>query len=378
MSIFRDFFVKQKPVFTGITRGVGGFGFGSGGGGGGGSAEGPFSASGGDVEYTYNGKRIHVFTTAGPSTFVVTETLVNAEVFIVGGGGGAGDHNSGHSSGGGGAGGVATGPAPTGTFTAATYPITVGAGGAGGGQGSQPADGASGSDSLIGSAGSLGVTVYGKGGGGTNADGNGTGGGGITGGSGGGGSGRRGNVGGGSNQNPANPHPWIADYGNDGGASHPGDTGGANGGGGGGGAGSIGGTSPGSDRGGNGGLGIAIPSTFRDPSNPYGDSGAPPQPDLSSPGNWYFAGGGGGAEGPAGPDSNAGAGGLGHLVGSGYAGGHGVRYAGSGSAGPPDGSFNPYQNGKVNTGGGGGGGSADGDHDGGNGGDGIVFIAYDV
>ena len=28
MSIFRDFFVKEKPVFTGITRGVGGFGFG--------------------------------------------------------------------------------------------------------------------------------------------------------------------------------------------------------------------------------------------------------------------------------------------------------------------------------------------------------------
>ena len=33
MSIFRDFFVKEKPVFTGIARGVGGFGFGSGGGG---------------------------------------------------------------------------------------------------------------------------------------------------------------------------------------------------------------------------------------------------------------------------------------------------------------------------------------------------------
>ena len=31
-NIFRDFFVKQKPVFTGITRGIGGFGFGAGGG----------------------------------------------------------------------------------------------------------------------------------------------------------------------------------------------------------------------------------------------------------------------------------------------------------------------------------------------------------
>ena len=29
MSIFRDFFVKEKPVFTGITRGVGGFGLGA-------------------------------------------------------------------------------------------------------------------------------------------------------------------------------------------------------------------------------------------------------------------------------------------------------------------------------------------------------------
>ena len=27
-NIFREFFVKEKPVFTGITRGVGGFGFG--------------------------------------------------------------------------------------------------------------------------------------------------------------------------------------------------------------------------------------------------------------------------------------------------------------------------------------------------------------
>ena len=29
MTIFRDFFVKEKPIFTGITRGLGGFGFGA-------------------------------------------------------------------------------------------------------------------------------------------------------------------------------------------------------------------------------------------------------------------------------------------------------------------------------------------------------------
>ena len=44
MSIFRDFFVKEKPVFTGITRGIGGFGFGAAGGGGGAD---PITATGG-------------------------------------------------------------------------------------------------------------------------------------------------------------------------------------------------------------------------------------------------------------------------------------------------------------------------------------------
>ena len=29
MSIFNEFFKKEKPVFTGIARGVGGFGFGA-------------------------------------------------------------------------------------------------------------------------------------------------------------------------------------------------------------------------------------------------------------------------------------------------------------------------------------------------------------
>ena len=44
MSIFRDFFVKEKPIFTGITRGIGGFGFGGGGGASGGAS---VSVSGG-------------------------------------------------------------------------------------------------------------------------------------------------------------------------------------------------------------------------------------------------------------------------------------------------------------------------------------------
>ena len=50
MSIFRDFFVKEKPVFTGISRGIGGFGFGkAAGGGGGGSTANSVVASGGAI-----------------------------------------------------------------------------------------------------------------------------------------------------------------------------------------------------------------------------------------------------------------------------------------------------------------------------------------
>ena len=65
MSIFRDFFVKEKPVFTGITRGIGGFGFGAGGGGGGAGAT--FSASGGnqvDGLEPGNGYKYHTFSTS--------------------------------------------------------------------------------------------------------------------------------------------------------------------------------------------------------------------------------------------------------------------------------------------------------------------------
>ena len=56
MSIFRDFFVKEKPVFTGITRGLGGFGFGAAGGGG---------SGGGPVSFTikrYNTSNVLQFT----------------------------------------------------------------------------------------------------------------------------------------------------------------------------------------------------------------------------------------------------------------------------------------------------------------------------
>ena len=63
MSIFRDFFVKEKPVFTGLARGVGGFGFGGGGGAGAGGTV--TLATGGTVSQPGNGYAYHYFDGVG-------------------------------------------------------------------------------------------------------------------------------------------------------------------------------------------------------------------------------------------------------------------------------------------------------------------------
>jgi hypothetical protein len=101
MSIFRDFFVKEKPVFTGITRGIGGFGFGKSAGGGGG-----FSVSGGNVDgyVAGNGWTYHTFTSSGSLVISGAAAAKNAEFLIVAGGGGGGVANDNGSDGGGGAG----------------------------------------------------------------------------------------------------------------------------------------------------------------------------------------------------------------------------------------------------------------------------------
>ena len=94
MSIFRDFFVKQKPIFTGLK-----FGFGSGGGGG--NEE--FSASGGESTYTSSGYKVHVFYTGTPSpqkVFTVNSGSGTIECFLVGSGG-SGAYDSGGGGGGG-------------------------------------------------------------------------------------------------------------------------------------------------------------------------------------------------------------------------------------------------------------------------------------
>ena len=86
---------KEKPVFTGIARGVGGFAFGSGGGGGGGDTEIPVEASGGTkipAATAPNGFTYHIFATTGASTLQVTnagDSQQRMEILVIGGGGGA-------------------------------------------------------------------------------------------------------------------------------------------------------------------------------------------------------------------------------------------------------------------------------------------------
>ena len=68
MSIFNEFFQKEKPVFTGISRGVGGFGFGSGGGG-----ESLTGASGG-VKFNSPSYTYHIFVQGDTTNFTDIES----------------------------------------------------------------------------------------------------------------------------------------------------------------------------------------------------------------------------------------------------------------------------------------------------------------
>ena len=321
-------------------------------------------ATGGNAIITCGDFKTHIFT--GPGTFAVSTIASCATnnkldyLVTAGGGGGAGNRPSSGptaGTGGGGAGGFRTANSlslpepltsplanPTGlTATAASLPITVGAGGAAGTQdGPVPsAIGVNGSPSIF-------STITSAGGGyglyhnvpGTP---------GVTGGPGGsgGGSGRDvGSPGGTGNTPPVSPP-----QGNNGGSSNPAPYGAA---GGGGGAGAVGGNgttsnTPGSEVGGPGGVGSFIDANFVGPTAPsYGTPGP-----VSN--TRYFAGGGGGGVWENSPG-----------VGTGGAGGGGAAAMGNGCG--PGGTAT---SGTVNTGGGGGGGL-----NGGAGGSGIVMIRY--
>ena len=308
-------------------------------------------ATGGAISF-FGNKTIHAFTSSG--AFIANESLT-AEVVVLAGGGGGGAYRAA----GGGAGGLAM--APSVPFAAAPYSVVVGGGGVGGSGVNRIIAGSAGIDSTIVTGAPYTITAKGGGAGGGNLAGS-------TGGSGGGAQASPGpnTTGYSATQSSANPSsPFtIQNYGHaggNGGAYPP--KAGSGGGGGAGGAGEAG--SP--TVGGNGGLGQQLPSTFQDPGSRSGPNGG----GLGAPGpgstfHWVAGGGAGGniftpvtaSHGGAGPSGTA-------------------TYAGAG--GPAGPGASPGVPGWANTGGGGAGDciAGDGGSDtGGNGGSGLVLIAY--
>jgi len=352
MSIFKDFFVKEKPVFTGITRGLGGFGFGKSAAAGGST---PFSGSGGTVSagVVSSGYRYHYFKS--PGNFDVDPSYNDAssstiDIFVIGGGGSGGPRVGG----GGGAGGIAWGqnvPIPVATAGTA-IPITVGSGGpAGATSPSQP--GNDGGDSAFGSTPNP-YYAIGKGGGGGGGD---TAQQGRAGGSSGGGQYESNSAT--ATQPTQNPgKPWVTNYGNTGGTGveqphwHSG---------GGGGAGGIGGNASQTTNGrGTAGPGESFP-TFSVPA--YMPAPDPYRPGINPlPGTFYGGGGGSGSYPPFGATNMPSP----------------ATYGGGGVGGPLAGSGNGTA-GVNGLGGGGGGGTGNSDGPaGGIGGNGIVVIRYSV
>ena len=310
-------------------------------------------ATGGAISF-YNNKTIHTFTTSG--SFVVNGSAIpSAEVVVVaGGGGGGGFAGTGWgASSGGGAGGMLVHPGRP--FAASTtYPITIGAGGLGG-QGvdlSNALRGEPGSDSTLTDPSSPG-NIVGNGGGGGGCQSSTDPSDGRSGGSGGGGAGGGNPPAGAAGGKTQNPDGGATGYGNDGGDGVGGPT---YQGGGGGGAGQAGQDS------GPGGYGRQLPPSFRDPAQTIGDPGTYGGGSAPTPGG-FWVGGGGGCGDPSYPGTR----------GNGGTGG-----GGQGTPWPTSNSYNDNVMGKVNTGGGGGGMNASGKSNNylGNGGSGIILIAY--
>ena len=224
-------------------------------------------ATGGAISY-YGGKTIHTFTSSG--TFTAPGSFNETIEYVVIGGGGSGGYNSG---GGGGAGAYRVSPS-----TVLTGPqsitVQVGSGGAGISAVPSSASGNSGSPSYFGTP----ITSPGGGAGGNSAAA------GSPGGSGGGGVPTGGTA-------TGAPFPGTIGVSPASGWGHPGGVGAGAGGGGAGGAGAAGAPSPG-----NGGIGIQLPATFRNPASLVGAPGptSPPVIGADTSGKYYVAQGGGG------------------------------------------------------------------------------------
>ena len=355
MSIFRDFFIKEKPVFTGITRGIGGFGFGLTAAGGGGGT-GPLSLSGGTkipAATSGDGYTYHVFT--GTDTWE-NDSGNNGVVDILLVAGGA---SGGLSGGGGGAGGVAFGNSFPIGGSDGPYTITVGSGGAATPHPSPDQRGRDGSDTTFNFNGGSYVArrggAGGKGNSGAGPTQNGS-----PGGSGGGVGRDNAPASAGTVFSPQPSSPFFTRYGNAGGTGT--NTGGNSGGGGGGGASEAGKNNKPSANGGDGGHGIlipAFPAPVIAPTIP-----APNRTNFTNAVRHYGAYGGGG-----------GGGGYSYGGSSGGNGGGGWGDAGDLGGGGPS----VAQQGADYTGGGGGG--SGGINSGvtgnsGKGGDGLCVIRY--
>ena len=401
-NIFRDFFVKEKPVFTGITRGIGGFGFGAAGGGASGSASNKIAASGGVIaDYEDGGTkyRAHIFANSGALTISSADADATIEYLVVGGGGGGGYTGQAQTAGaGGGAGGLRTnvpGVQNAGgtSLTAAAYPVSAGTYtvvvGDGGPAGTvSGTKGETGTDSAFypPSHSSYPAVQYirgaGGGGGGNAGPGNSTP---VA-------SGRDGNAGGGSGggttfyTDPTADHPGGAagtadpnhpkPAGNAGGAGPPGGSNSSTSGGGGG-AGAAGGAGrapapgniPSSDIAfGRGGIGVQVAIAGPSTASPIGTPGPS--------GTGWFAGGGGSGS-YKNPPSNEGNGSA-PLAGGGSSG-----YQGTGSGNAPKSPGAPALKayGQQMTGGGGGGGGTSNpgsERNGSPGQPGIVIVRYEL
>ena len=323
-------------------------------------------ATGGSVSY-YGGKTIHTFVTSG--TFIAPGSFSETCEYVVLGGGASGGSCAGSNGGGGGGGGA--GSYRTGTTPISgpsTTTIQVGAGGA--------SPGIAGNfHGIVGTPSYLGTPITAPTGGyGAMADGSPKTGGGPGGSGGGGGGG--GGTGDNANPGPSTGSPFpgtigsspTSGWGHDGGAGVTGGQGYSGGGGGGAGGGGVAGTYGTNGKGGNGGLGIQLPSSFRNPASTVGHPG-PTSPSVTgadTSGKYYVAGGGGGGINPMGggtPDKGYGGVGPGTTT---------SRFAGAGDAGKNA----PGSNADQSSGSGGGGTGGDSAGYAGNGGSGLVLIAY--
>ena len=332
----------------------------------------PINVSGGTIsDSARSGYITHTFTSSG--SLVTDGQLTSAEIFVIGGGGGGGGNRYG---GGGGAGGGAlvTGK----TLPATTYPVSIGSGGGGGTAYPNGSKGTNGSNTTFYSSPSpLYLVGSGGGGGGCHDDPAGNPGrNGQPGGCGGGAASHVGNSGGGQGQTAQNGGTGAANYGQPGAGymNTPGTHGGgwAPGGGGGAGQAGFGPTSPGANDqrfrgGGNGGDGVQL--SISGTATYYGGGGGggsfsyvTTAPNHQAPNQMKARGGnGGGGCGNNQPNSAP------------TQSGPGLNPFAAGTNGS-----SPNQHGLANTGSGAGGG-----HPtyafalaGGNGGSGLVIVAY--